>query len=163
MMTGPKLQKELAEILLKFREWPIAIGADIEAMFSRIRLTKDDARHHRFLMPDKQTGRIEVYQMNMLTFGDGASPFVAMSTLHRTADDYGGKQDRAKKAIKENFYMDGYLDSFDGPEEAIRVVRWVKEILRKGDFNLTKWISNSGEVRRAFSIGLQRMTIAHAG
>ena len=88
-MTGPKLQKDLAEILLKFRERPIAIGADIEAMFSRIRLTKDDARYHRFLMPDKQTGKIEVYQMNRLTFGDGASPFVAMSTLHRTADDYG--------------------------------------------------------------------------
>ena len=46
--------------------------------------------------------------------------------------------------------MDDYLDSFDVPEEAIRVGRCVKEILRKGDFNLTKWISNSGEVRRAF-------------
>ena len=103
-------------------------------------------------MPDKQTGRIEVYQMNRLTFGDGASPFVAMSTLHRTADDYGGKQDRAKKAIKENFYMDDYLDSFDVPEEAIRVGGCVKEILRKGDFNLTKWISNSGEVRKAFGV-----------
>ena len=152
MITGPKLQKELAEIFLKFRERPIAIGADIEAMFSRIRLTKDDARYHRFLMPDKQTGKIEVYQMNRLTFGDGASPFVAMSTLHRTADDYGGKQDRAKKAIKENFYMDDYLDSFDVPEEAIRVGGCVREILRKGDFNLTKWISNSGEVRKAFGV-----------
>jgi len=47
-MTGPKLQKDLAEILLKFRERPTAIGADIEAMFSPIRLTKEtDILRHR--------------------------------------------------------------------------------------------------------------------
>ena len=48
--------------------------------------------------------------------------------------------------------MDDYLDSFDVPEEAIRVGGCVREILRKGDFNLTKWISNSGEVRKAFGV-----------
>ena len=48
MMIGLKLQKELAEIPLKLREGPIAIGADIEAMFSPIRLTKEtDILRHR--------------------------------------------------------------------------------------------------------------------
>ena len=150
MLTGPKLQSELPEILLEFREIPIALGADIEAMFSRIRLTKADARYHRFLMTEPTTGEVEVYQMNKLTFGDAASPFIAMATLHKTAEDYGGGQERACRAIKKNFYMDDYLDSFDPADEAIRVGRCVKDILRKGDFNLTKWTSNSAEVRRTF-------------
>ena len=88
--------------------------------------------------------------MDRLTFGDGASPFVAMATLHRTAQDYGGTDQRAISAIRENFYIDDYLDSFDSPEEAIRVGESVKRILRRGDFNLTKWISNSPEVKEAF-------------
>ena len=67
MLTGPKLQSELPEILLKFRERPIALGADIKAMFSRIRLTKADARYHRFLMTELTTEE-EVYQMNRLAF-----------------------------------------------------------------------------------------------
>ena len=46
--------------------------------------------------------------------------------------------------------MYDYLDSYDSPEAAIRVGRSVKSILRRGDFNLTKWISNSPEVREAF-------------
>ena len=74
--------------------------------------------------------------MNRLTFGDAASPFVVMATLHRTAEDYGGGQERACRAIKKNFYMDDYLDSFDSADEAIRVGRCVKDILGKGDFNL---------------------------
>ena len=101
-------------------------------MFSRIRLTKEDARYHRFLMTDPETGRVEVFQMDRLTFGDGASPFVAMATLHRTAQDYGGTDQRAISAIRENFYMDDYLDSFDSPEEAIRMGGSVKRILRRG-------------------------------
>ena len=77
--------------------------------------------------------------MDRLTFGDGASPFVAMATLHRTAQDYGGTDQRAISAIRENFYMDDY-----------RVGGSEKRILRRGDFNLTKWISNSPEVKEAF-------------
>ena len=126
MLTGPKLQSELSEILLKFRERPIALGGDIEAMFSRIRLNKADARYHRSLMTEPTTGEVEIYQMNRLTFGDAASPFIAMATLHRTAEDYGGGQERACRAIKKNFYMDKYLDSFDSADEAIRVGRCVK-------------------------------------
>ena len=113
MLTGQKLQKELPEILIKFREKPIARGADIEAMFSRIRLSQDNARYHRYLMPYPTTGKVEVFRMNRLSFGDAASPFVAMSTLHRTADDYGKGHKRACRAIRDNFYMDDLLDSFD--------------------------------------------------
>ena len=151
MLKGPKLQSELPEILLKFRERSITLGAQMETMFSRIRLTKADARYHRFLMTEPTTGEVEVYQMNRLTFGDAASPFVAMATLHRTAEDYGGGRERACRAIKKNFYMDDYLDSFDSADEAIGVGRCVKDILRKWDFNLTKWTSNSAEVRRTFN------------
>ena len=38
----------------------------------------------------------------------------------------------------DDFYMDDYLDSFDSPEEAIRVGGSLKAILSRGDFNLTK-------------------------
>ena len=117
MLTGPKLQKELPEILLKFQQRPIALGADIEAMFSRIRLTKDDARYHIFLMTDPETGKVEVFQMYVLTSGDGASPFVAMTTLHQTAEDYGSTDQREIATIWEIFYMDDYLDSFDSPRK----------------------------------------------
>ena len=78
MLTGPEGTTRNP----MFRQRPIAFGADIEAMFSKIRLTKEDARHHRFLMTDPETGRVEVFQLDRLTFGDGASPFVVMATLH---------------------------------------------------------------------------------
>ena len=40
LMTGPMLQQELPIILTRFRQGQIACTADMEAMFSRIRLTE---------------------------------------------------------------------------------------------------------------------------
>ena len=56
-------------------------------------------------MVEEGTGKIEVFQMNQLTFEDGASPFVAMTTLERTAGDCGGSNDRAITAIKDNYWI----------------------------------------------------------
>ena len=117
-------------------------------MFSRIRLTKADARYHRFLMTEPTTGEVEVYQMKRQTFGDSASPFVAMATLHRTAEDYGGGRERACRAIKKNFYMDKYLDSFDSADEAIRVGRCVKLAEEEWPKDLP-WMKESTEIRAA--------------
>ena len=49
LLTCPTLQQELPIVLKRFRQGEIACTADIEAMFSRIRLTERDARYHRFL------------------------------------------------------------------------------------------------------------------
>ena len=61
--------------------------------------------------------------MDRLSFGDKCSPFVAISVVHRVADDYG--QDRslteAANAIRENFYVDDYLDSSDTTDGAVRL------------------------------------------
>uniref|UniRef100_A0A5S6QAK1 Peptidase aspartic putative domain-containing protein n=1 Tax=Trichuris muris TaxID=70415 RepID=A0A5S6QAK1_TRIMR len=85
LLTGPILQNELPMVLMKFSEGEVAFAADIEAMFSRIRLRPEDARYHRFLWKEDKTERTKVFQMNRVTFGDTCSPFLAISIIIRTA------------------------------------------------------------------------------
>ena len=49
LYVGPKLQVELPNVLIRLREDDLAYAADIVAMFSKIRLRKEDALKHRFL------------------------------------------------------------------------------------------------------------------
>jgi hypothetical protein len=49
--------------------------------------------------------------MNLLSFGEKCSPFVAIATIRRVADDHGAEKPEPVKVIKENMYMDDYLDS----------------------------------------------------
>ena len=143
------MPNDLPSVLLKFRQKAVGIGADIKAMFSRIRLTRKDARYHRFLWKGEGDVEVCIYQVNHLTFGDGPSPFIAIKTLLKTASDFGDRRERAVSAIKNHFYVDDYLDSFDTAEEAIEVGNQGRATLKDGDFNITKWASNSPTVRSA--------------
>ena len=53
LYKGPAWLNQLPQMLIKFRERRVAFTADIEAMFSRIRLKPEDARYHRFLWKEE--------------------------------------------------------------------------------------------------------------
>ena len=149
LSTGPPLLNQLPSVIIKFREGEIGFIADIEAMFSRIRMKPEDAKYHRFLWRDKDTGERKTFQMNRLSFGDCCSPFIAVYAT-RTAEEFGKGKPEAVYAIQKKLYMDDYLDSGRNAEEAINRAREVQTILGKGDFNLTKWLSNSGKFNEEF-------------
>ena len=129
LLTGPVFLNPLSPVLMKFREGAVAFTADIEAMFSRIRLRKEDAPYHQFLWPDETTGIIRTYQMDRLTFGDCCSPFIAIYVTRKTAEDHGQGRPDAVQAIHNNLYMDDYLDSAKTEEQAIKRALAVKDIL----------------------------------
>ena len=87
-------------------------------MFSRIRLKPADARYHRFLWKDRESGQTITYQMIRLIFRDCCSPFVAVYTSRKVAEDYEEGKEEAAEAIHTRLYMDDYLDSVDTVEKA---------------------------------------------
>ena len=46
---GPKLQRELVDVLTHFRRAPVALTADISEMFLQVELHDKDRPFHRFL------------------------------------------------------------------------------------------------------------------
>ena len=52
MLTGPKLQQDFLDILLRFRLRPVALVADIKEMFSQVVLAEKDRKYHRLLRRD---------------------------------------------------------------------------------------------------------------
>ena len=50
--SGPKLQRELVDVLTRFRRAPVALTADISQMFLQVGLTEKDRRFHQFYGED---------------------------------------------------------------------------------------------------------------
>ena len=100
LYKGPAWLNQLPQVLIKFSERREAFTADIEAMFSCIRLKPADARYDRFLWKDRESGPTITYQMNRLTFGDCCSPFVAVYTTRKVAEDCGEGKEKAAQAIR---------------------------------------------------------------
>lgn len=96
---GLVLQNSLPRIIIRFREGEVAWAADIQAMFSRIRLRREDWKFHRFLWPERD-GSVSICEMRRLTFGVSCSPCVAIYTTWKAGEDAGDAMRHAADAIK---------------------------------------------------------------
>ena len=75
---------------------------------------------------------------------------IANWVLKKTAKDQAKSYSkRAIESILEHFYMDDFLDLFSSQTKAINTWREISEILKKGGFHLTKFVSNDREILKS--------------
>ena len=147
LLPGPDLLQILIGIIFRFREHQIALSADIEAIFFQVAVPNDDNRCLPFLWREDSEQRIEVYEYTRHVFGAKSSSTCANYALHQLAKDKAKEDENLVKAVQRNFYMDDFLKSVRTPQEAIEIYQKVREILNKGVFKLTKWITSDEEVK----------------
>ena len=123
--------------------------ADIEAMYHQIKVHPDDVDALRFLWyPDSDLSRDpEEFHMSVHLFGGGWTAGCANFGLLRMARDNGSEfHTSVSSTVTKNFYVDDCLKSVKSQDEAIDLVNELQRLLRRGGFNLTKWIYNSRAV-----------------
>ena len=149
LYQGPVLTNSLVGVLIRFRENPIALVADIEQMFHQIKVDPIDCDALRFLWwPDGNFTQPPVtYQMLVHLFGATSSPKCAAFSLRQTAYDYGKKFDSSiANIVLQNFYVDDCLCSVSTITDGIKVTKQLPALLRCGGFRLTKWLTNHKQV-----------------
>ncbi|XP_022828339.1 uncharacterized protein LOC111357764, partial [Spodoptera litura] len=145
LLIGPQLQDDLRSLLIKWRMKRVGFMADIKQMYRQILVSHEDADFQRVIWRPNEDDELGEYRLLRVTFGTASAPYLAVRTLHQTADDEGRDQPLAVQSIKENFYMDDWLDGADDTQTAIDMAKTVTKILQRGGFQLTKWSSNDIE------------------
>ena len=77
---GPSLLPDLVGLLLRFRELPAAVQADIRKAFFMISVREDDRKYLRFVWPDNE-GHLVTWRLKKLPFGVNCSPFILNSVV----------------------------------------------------------------------------------
>ena len=154
LMSGPNLANGLLGVLLRFRQQPIAVMADIQRMFYCFKVKREHRDYLRFLWHRDNDIEKEITEFRMCVhvFGNSPSPAVATYGLRRTAEIAEGKfGNDVRKFVEKNFYVDDALTSLSSPEEAISLLKRTQEALKSGgNLRLHKICSNSGKVLLAF-------------
>ena len=88
---------------------------------------------------------LEVYEYQQHILGARDSPACANFVLQQTAKDDIEDQPNSLEIIQRTFYVDDMVASFSDTITAFTTAKDVKDTLKKGKFNLTKWCSNSRE------------------
>ena len=148
-LQGPDFTNSLVGVLTRFRQERVALMSDVESMFYQVRVQPDDRSALRFLWwPEGNLDADpEELMMTVHLFEGVSSPSCANFALRNTASD--NRQEfklETANTVERNFYVDDCLKSVESDQAAIRLVRELTELLKKGGFRLTKWVSNSREV-----------------
>ena len=148
LYQGPDLTKNL-RVLLRFRQERVAIVADIEAMFHQVNVPPEDSDSLHFMWwgnEDLKEPPAE-YQMTSHIFGAANSPSCANYCPRRTADaNKSSFSEDAINTVEKDFYVDDLLKAVPSDTDAIQLANELIELLQKGGFRWTKWMSNGREV-----------------
>ena len=149
LLQGPDLTNSLVGVLTRFRLEPVAVMADVEAMFHQVRVRESDRSLLRFLWwPEGDLNAdYKEYQMSVHLFGATSSPSCANFAMRQHAEN--SKQEFGPDVVEtvlHNFYVDDCLKSLPDTEAAVNHVSSLDNLMKKGGFRLTKWVSNDRKV-----------------
>uniref|UniRef100_W8AT37 Reverse transcriptase domain-containing protein n=1 Tax=Ceratitis capitata TaxID=7213 RepID=W8AT37_CERCA len=101
MYTGPKLQRDIFDIILKWRLWKFVVTADVEKMFRQIKVHKEDQQYQNILWRNDSKKPLTVFRLNTVTYGTASAPFLAVRSLFKIAEDC--NEELIKKLLRKIF------------------------------------------------------------
>ncbi|XP_043288426.1 uncharacterized protein [Venturia canescens] len=168
--TGEKLQIDLHDVLLWFRQFRYVFSSDMEKMYRQIRVHHDDWGLQRILWKD-EFGKIITFELTTVTYGLACAPFLALRCLLQLVHDEGQKYPLAIPPLTQGRYVDDVFGGADSIHEAQAIVKQTNEMCMAGGFALRKWISNHQEILKNIppnicinppSVAIDEETTVHA-
>ncbi|XP_071579232.1 uncharacterized protein [Temnothorax nylanderi] len=142
LLSGPRLQPDIVTVLLLFRAEPVAITADVKQMFRQIWINPEHRNYQRIVWRFSESDPILDYILKTVTFGNTASPFLAIYCLLKLAYDNRDKYPLVYGALLESLYVDDVVASVRNVERAIALRDQLLELFQSAGFELRKWASS---------------------
>ena len=147
---GPKLQRDLCDVLTRFRRRPVAVGCDVAEMYLQVAISPDDRKYLRFVWRGMDPNKpVRHYEFTRLVFGVNAAPFIAQYVAQQTAREHLKSHPLAAEAILASTYMDDTMDSAENLEQGLALHQELTELWGKAKMKPRKWVSNSAELLKS--------------
>lgn len=146
LLVGPKLQKDISDLLTQWRLHPVVLLCDIQAMYRNILIHPDDRQFQHILWHEKGSMEVTEFELTTCTFGLPGSPYQAQRVLKQLALDEGEKFPKAANALQNEAYVDDLITGSSTVKDAIALRNDIISLLAKGGFSVRKWASSNSTV-----------------
>ncbi|XP_012542634.2 uncharacterized protein LOC105840293 [Monomorium pharaonis] len=141
--VGAKLQTDVFDVLIWFRQFRYVFSCDIEKMYRQINVHKKDWDYQ-------------------LTYGLACAPFLALRTITQLIEDEGKQSPLAIPPLTKGRYVDDIFGGADSIEQTKDIIKQQINLCTAGGFPLQKWTSNNSKMLEFTSFNQhQRPTTIH--
>ena len=141
--VGPRLNRKIFDILLRFWAYCIAIIADIEKAFLMISIAKKDRDGLQFLWYGDAFGDqldLMEFRFTQVVFGVSSSPFLLNATIRHHLKKYEAAHRNHIMKLHRSLYVDNLACGAEDEEQAHQKFTVSKKILEEGDLTLGSFI-----------------------
>ncbi|XP_037930221.1 uncharacterized protein LOC119664950 [Teleopsis dalmanni] len=142
LMVGPTIQQDLILTLLTFRLHRYALTADISKMYRQFVVDPRDRNFQLVIWRNTVNEPQQLFQLNTVTYGMSAAPFLAIRSLTYLANAYQKEMPIGASVLSNDLYVDDLLTGADTVEELCIKVSQVNKIAASAGLQLAKWTSN---------------------
>lgn len=152
LCAGPTVQPESIDIVMRFREDPFVIMADIEKMYRQVWVHPSQRDYLRFLWRDDNTQPLKHYHHNTVPFGTKSAPFLATRVINQIAIDNETTFPQASAIIRRSFYVDDLGFGFKSIEQGIVLRDQIRYMTLKAGMKLTKFAANDPAILEGLAV-----------
>lgn len=156
MMVGPTVQDDIFSILTRFRQHEFIFTGDLEKMFRQIFIDSSQRHLQTILWRAEEKEPIKYMQLNTVTYGTSAAPFLSTRCLVQLALEC--EDALIKQVILHDFYIDDIISGYSDEKTLKEIYKGVSEQLKTAGFNLRKIKSNSQGLLRDISSETDKST-----
>lgn len=146
LYVGPKLQRDIVDVLLGFRLYRYAFSSDICKMYRQIQVNPEYRKYQHVLWRASSKDALKEYALNTVTYGVNSAPFLALRVLRDVADRSCSESPSVQNVLRLQTYMDDICAGADTLEDARELQSNLVQVLNKHGFELKKWSSNTHEL-----------------
>lgn len=146
MLTGPKVQNDIFDIIIRFRTYKYVFSADISKMYRQILIFPEDRKYQRIFWRNNKDSERQIFELNTVTYGTTAAPYLAIRCLRELANINSNAFPNACNVINHDFFVDDVLTGANTISQAKRLRDDLIKVLGKGCFTLSKWAANTPEL-----------------
>ena len=123
----------------------VALTGDIQQMYRMVELSPEERNFQRILWRWEETGTIDEYTLNTVTYGTKAASYLSTKCVQKLLEQFADRFPEATKKVSKGIYVDDILTGADSACEAQELRRQMSEILESGGFHLRKFASNCSQ------------------
>jgi len=119
LFTGPKLQQDIVDIMLRFRVHQFTFTADVCKMYRQILVLPQYRKYQHILWRASPLDELKEYQLNTVTYGVNCAPYLALRVLKDLADNCCEELPDVKQALTHQTYVDDICVGADSTDQLL--------------------------------------------
>lgn len=143
LLPGPKLQKNIFDLLIRFRWHAVVFTGDIKQMYRQFLVDLQDCDYQRILWRPSPDDPVRDFRLLTVTYGVTCAPYQALWCISQLAKEFSSRAPLGAAVLERDTYVDDIVSGSDSVESALQLRKQLLEILSSACLHLRKWTSNN--------------------